>query len=163
MERKTKEILFGAAIIISLLGIFIPYILNGQLRLTDARTSIPASPTWPEKHLLVEQPKEITEFKNQILTPHQPNESSAKKPKTWVISAGVFDSTQEAEKWVKILQNKNFPAYLKKEQITKSPPRYGVFIGPKLQKNEAMNMIKQLEQDNIHSELKPYHPNMAFE
>jgi cell division septation protein DedD len=162
MERKTKEILFGAAIIISLVGIFIPYILNGQLRLVEAKTTIPASPVWPEKQKWVEPPQEMTDFKNQPLTPHQPN-TFADKPKTWVITAGVFDSSQEAEKWVKTLQDKNFPAYLKKEASAKSIPKYGVFIGPKLQKNEALNMIKQLEQDKIHSELKPYHPNMAFE
>ena len=162
MERKTKEIIFGAAIIISLIAIFIPYILNGQFRLGDASTYIPASPVWAEKQKLVQPPKEMSDFKEQTLVAHKTN-ALLDKHKSWVVSTGVFSSSQEAEKWVKVLQEKKLPAYLKIDSSNPSMLQYWVFIGPKLKKQEALDIITQLKQNKISAELKIYHPNMAFD
>jgi cell division septation protein DedD len=162
MERKTKEMIFGAAIIISLVVIFIPYVLNGQLRIGEASSDIPQSPVWAEKHKIVPQPKEMANFKNQALKPHQTPVISDKL-QTWVVSAGVYQSSQEAEKWLKTLQDKKLPAYLKIDTTSKSSPQYWVLVGPKLQKSEAQTIVKQLKQDNIEAELKTYHPNMALD
>ncbi len=162
MERKTKEILFGAAIIVSLVVIFIPYVLNGQLRLVDASTNIPDAPIWPDKHQLVPQPKEMADFKAQGLEPHSSN-ALLDKGIAWVVSVGVYSSSQEAEKKVKSLQTKQLPAYLKIDTTHESVPRYHVLVGPKLHKQEATDIVKQLKKDNIEAELKIYHPNMAFD
>lgn len=162
MERKTKEILFGAAIIISLVVIFVPYVLNGQLRLGEASTNIPDSPVWPDKNKLVPRPKEMADFKNQQLESHDIKALSAKS-RAWVVSAGVYASSQEAEKWLKILKAKNLPAYLKIDASNELGIEYRVLIGPKLHKHEAIDIVKQLNKDKIQAELKVYHPNMAFD
>lgn len=162
MERKTKEIIFGAAIVVSLVVIFIPYVLNGQLRLGEASAYIPESPVWPDKHKLVLEPKEMAEFKKQQLEPHETN-ALLDKNKSWVINAGVYSSSQEAEKRVKMLQGKKLPAYLKIDSNNESAPQYWVLIGPKIHKHEAVEIINQLKQDKIQAELKIYHPNMALD
>lgn len=162
MERKTKEIIFGAAIVVSLIVIFIPYILNGQLRLGDASAHIPEAPVWPDKHKLVPETKEMTDFKKQQLEPHQTG-TLLDKHKSWVIHAGVYASSLEAEKRVKFLQDKKLPAYLKIDSRRESAPQYWVLIGPKIHKHEAVEIVNQLKQDKIQAELKVYHPNMALD
>lgn len=161
MQIRKKERVFGVAVLVSIIVIFIPYILNGQLRLVDANTDIPAAPVWPEKQELVQRPKEMADFKSQPLKPHQPNRVA--KDTVWVISAGVFPSKEEAERQVKILQGKNLPAYFKVDVYTHSTPQYWVLLGPNLQKHEAIHIMKQLEQDKIETKLKAYHPNMTFD
>lgn len=162
MERKTKEMIFGAAIVVSLVVIFIPYVLNGQLRLGETSAHIPESPVWAEKHKLVPEPKEMAEFKKQNLESSE-NNALLDKNKSWVIKAGVYSSSQEAEKRLKILQDKKLPAYLKIDSRDESAPQYWIMIGPKIHKHEAVEIINQLKKDKIQSELKTYHPNMALD
>lgn len=154
--------MFGAAIVVSLVVIFIPYVLNGQLRLGEASAHIPESPVWPDKHQLVQEPKEMAEFKKQQLEPHKTG-ALLDNNKSWVINAGIYSSSQEAEKRLKILQDKQLPAYLKIDSRDESAPQYWVMIGPKIHKHEAVEIINQLKKDKIQAELKTYHPNMALD
>ncbi len=162
MERKTKEILFGAAIMLSLVGIFIPYVLlNGQIRLGEATSDIPSSPVWPEQPPLSPPTQPQPQFQSQAQA--QAQES---KDNMWVVSVGAYDTLQEAEAWVKKLQAKNLPAYLKTEanfEPESALTQYWVLVGPKLQKQAAMNIMQQLKKDKIATELKIYHPNMVLE
>lgn len=154
--------MFGAAIVVSLVVIFIPYVLNGQLRLGEASAHIPESPVWPDKHKLVQEPAEMAEFKKQQLEPHKTS-ALLDNNKSWVINAGIYSSSQEAEKRLKILQDKQLPAYLKIDSRDESAPQYWVMIGPKIHKHEAVEIINQLKKDKIQAELKTYHPNMALD
>lgn len=162
MERKTKESIFGAVIIISLVVIFIPYMLNGQLRVGGGNTTIPDSPIWPEPNKLVSQPKEMQDLKKQELKSKDMH-AMTEQHKTWVVRIGGFSSSQEAEQSVKMLRDKKLPAYVKVDLSSQSTPQYWVLLGPTLQKQEAMKMIKQLKQDKIEAELNSYHPNMALD
>ncbi len=159
MEQKLKQRLVGAAVIISLLVIFLPVIFDGSGYNQFPRINIdtPAQP-----HLDIEQDftdlstmdkQDIKKIYSEInlngvndkptvqsKTPQQKEQNSA-----WKIQLGVFKEESNAKNLVSRLINKNYPAQYKSMRGSKGI--YYVVEVISTSKKEINRHLKTLERD----------------
>ena len=76
---------------------------------------------------------------------HKPVKAAA-KANAWAIHLASFSEKANAEKLVKKLRAKGFPAYIH-EARAEHPTMVRVFVGPELKKEKAETMLKKLHQE----------------
>lgn len=140
MDKRLKERLFGATILISLFVIFLPMILKEpQTEIINHNEIKPQPPIKEEKDWL-EVPKPLSEWQSTIEAP------VANTGDAWTVQVATFANKENADGFRAQLALKGYQAYLESvpdrgDQLT------WVLVGPLKKKEEALKLQEQLKAD----------------
>lgn len=183
LNENLKKRLVGAAVLISLVVIFVPMLVDDDKVLKTSVSEIEIPP-WPEQKSKVapapmppQQTQQVVETKpveqksvEQAKPAVQKAEVQTKPPvelkpqavkkavelSAWVVQVGSFSSKQNADKLVQDLRKKDLPAYLETVVID-GKKIYRVRIGPDLEEKTAKKFLKRIKQEfQLAGELKRY-------
>jgi DedD protein len=77
-------------------------------------------------------------------TQQAPGLNSNKLPRAWIVQVGSFVDQRKASELQRKLSSKGYPVFQKKVTVD-DEPRYRVYIGPKLDKNKARAIKKEVD------------------
>ncbi len=189
MEERLKRRLIGATVLVSLVVIFVPMLLEQGpvVSPTIDETNIPPRPEgdFSSRVLPLEtesleslpgdagekQDAGTGEISQQSEEPEPVTAPAEEQPKpeaprlrvglsAWVVQAGSFSNRENADKIVKDLQGKQFPAFLE-PTVVDGKTLYRVLVGPEVDQKRAEQMAEKLKPElqrwKLTGKLRSYH------
>ena len=172
LNENLKKRLVGAAVLVSLVVIFVPMLVDDDKILKTSVSEIEIPP-WPEQKSRAaptpepaqQAPQKVEaepveqEAAPKAEAPVEPKPQAVTKPvklSAWVVQVGSFSSKQNTDKLVQDLRSKDLPAYYE-TAVVDGKKIYRVRIGPDLEEKTAKKFLKQIKQEfQLSGELKRY-------
>lgn len=155
LDRRLKQRLLGALVLIALAVIFLPMLLSREEAHQQVRVEAPAMPEMPEVLLAApetvdgsgnDEGEVITESNTDADTPAKSSASDTGHlderglPVTWSVQLASFSVPANAHALVQELRERGFNAYART-----SDKLYRVFVGPVIERSEANRLLRLLE------------------
>ncbi len=154
-EINIRQRMLGAITLISLVVIFLPFILDGDgLKLivpTPEKIEIPAE-TQPNikinsvkeiKAVIAEKHRELEKETKKIAVPEKLENKTKLNLTAWAIQIATYKNEEAAKNITEKLLNKAFTAYIEKTS-SKTSVLYKVKVGPFPNKKEADKLAKNI-------------------
>lgn len=175
MKERLKHRLLGATILIALGVLLLPgffrdkdaYSVNTQSQIPtkpsitavdfDGPTPVEGVEAAPAPETMF-VPEELPAQESNIEDSSTSSVASVKLPEAWVIQVASFGQKEAAEKLLKELQTEGQKAYLR-SVVTDKGTMHRLFIGPKMDKQEAMAIKTVLDKRlKVDARILPYKP-----
>jgi len=174
VQDRLKHRLLGATILIALGVLLLPgFFRDKDIYSVNTNSQIPAKPNITAIDFDGPTPVEGVESAPDPQTMFVPEETPdmqeqstqtsstaavADLPEAWVIQVGSFAQKEAAEKLLKDLQAEGQKAYLR-SVVTDKGVMHRLFIGPKMNKQDAINIKTQLDKRlKVDAIIYPYKP-----
>lgn len=139
MEKRLKERLFGAIILISLFVIFLPMILQEPEPLNHRE--IKPQPPIKDEGAWLEVPESLSQWQETIET-----QASEEADAAWTVQVATFADKGNAGKLKDLLNEKGYQAYLEAVPGNQDTLTW-VLVGPHQEKQQAIAIQEQLKAD----------------
>ncbi len=137
MDKRLKERLFGALIIISLFVIFLPMLFNEPQSQVESISS--AQPVIEPPTAWLEVPEPLQEWASE------PVQKTVETSPKWTVQLATFATPENADKLVKQLNQKGYSAYLK--SVPNTNKLTWVLVGELEDKDSASRLQSKLSAD----------------
>lgn len=144
MDIRLKQRIVGIIILVIVLAIVIPLLFTGSKQERSGAgmsTIIPKLPVTPTLQQPVTSAPTVVQTTPKVQNTGVPIVDAVPKTQPgWAVQLASFNNKINADNLIKKLQNKGFDAYVQQIQN-----KYRVFIGPEVERQQAENLVKQLQ------------------